>query len=74
MDNGAWAQALPEVKLVEFGNVRVYVFHDVYQLEIKPNTAGIHVIVSGHTYYPAIEKKNGVLFVNPGSASQPRFN
>jgi len=34
---------------------------------------GFHVVVSGHSHRPAIDERNGVLYVNPGSAGPRRF-
>jgi len=72
-DQGPWARALPETELVQFGEVFVYVIHDLAQLDIEPQAAGVGVVVSGHSHQPAIQKRNGVLYVNPGSAGPRRF-
>ncbi|HXO65325.1 MAG TPA: metallophosphoesterase family protein [Steroidobacteraceae bacterium] len=72
-DQGPWARALPETELVQFGEVFVYVIHDLAQLDIEPQAAGVGVVVSGHSHQPAIQERNGVLYVNPGSAGPRRF-
>jgi putative phosphoesterase len=72
-DNGAWAEALSETRLVQLGEVLVYVIHDLAQLDIEPQTAGVSVVVSGHSHEPVIQARNGVLYVNPGSAGPRRF-
>jgi|SRR5580658_2417139 putative phosphoesterase len=72
-DQGPWARALPETELVQFGEVFVYVIHDLAQLDIEPQAAGVAVVVSGHSHQPAIQERNGVLYVNPGSAGPRRF-
>jgi len=72
-DRGAWANALPETELVKFGGIFVYVVHDLAQLDIDPNGAGVRVVVSGHSHKPVIEHRDGVVFVNPGSAGPRRF-
>ena len=75
MDMDDWAHKLPETKLIEVGSVLLYVIHDVYKIDIKPAKAGISAIIHGHTHKSSsIEDHNGVLFLNPGSATQPRFN
>jgi len=75
MDVDNWAHKLPETKLIEVGSVLLYVIHDVYKIDIKPAKAGISAIIHGHTHKSSsIEDHNGVLFLNPGSATQPRFN
>lgn len=72
-DRGAWAEDLRETELVQIGEVSIYVIHDLKQLDLDPGAAGVHVVVSGHSHKPAIEKLGGVLFVNPGSAGPRRF-
>jgi predicted phosphodiesterase len=55
------------------GEVSVYVLHDLAELDLDPAAAGFQVVVSGHSHRPAIEERNGVLYVNPGSAGPRRF-
>lgn len=72
-DKGAWAEALAETELIRFGDVPVYVIHDLAQLDIDPVSAGVRVIVSGHSHRPLVRERDGVLYVNPGSAGPRRF-
>jgi putative phosphoesterase len=72
-DRGAWAGALAETELVRMGGIYIYVIHDLAQLDIDPNAAGVQVVVSGHSHKPLIEEREGVIFVNPGSAGPRRF-
>jgi putative phosphoesterase len=72
-DKGDWAQTLPDWEVVEVGKVSIYMLHDVKEIDISPSGAGFHVVVSGHSHKPSIEEHRGVLYVNPGSASQRRF-
>lgn len=72
-DRGDWARALPEYEVVEFGPVLVYVRHDRSELDIDPAAAGFRVVVCGHSHKPLIESRDGVLYVNPGSAGPRRF-
>ncbi|MBT2301675.1 metallophosphoesterase family protein [Variovorax paradoxus] len=72
-DRGAWAEAVPETALVELGGVRLYAIHDLAQLDIDPVAAGVRVVVSGHSHRPRAEERDGVLYVNPGSAGPRRF-
>jgi hypothetical protein len=41
---------------------------------LKPEAAGIAVVISGHSHKPKIETRNGVLYLNPGSAGPRRFS
>jgi putative phosphoesterase len=72
-DRGAWASALPETELVEVGGIFIHVIHDLAQLDIDPIAAGVQVVVSGHSHKPVIEHRDGVIFVNSGSAGPRRF-
>ena len=47
--------------------------HDLARLDLKPEAAGIRVVIYGHTHQPEIEERNGVLYFNPGSAGPRRF-
>jgi putative phosphoesterase len=73
VDRGPWARALPETELVEVEGVSIYLLHDLSQLDLKPEAAGIRVVICGHSHQPKIEEKNGVLYFNPGSAGPRRF-
>ena len=72
MDRGAWAEHLPDEEIVEAGLIRIYVIHDLTRISLVPEAADIRVVVSGHTHRPQIREKDGVLYLNPGSASLPR--
>jgi putative phosphoesterase len=72
-DHGSWASRLRETERFQVGEVVVYVVHDLAQLEIDPHAAGVQVVVSGHSHKPSVERRNGILYVNPGSAGLRRF-
>jgi uncharacterized protein len=73
-DVGAWAAALPHSTRIEIGGISLYAVHDVKEIDIDPATAGIHVVVSGHSHKPSVVDRGGVLWVNPGSAGRRRFS
>lgn len=72
-DRGPWAQALRETELVKVGDIHLYVIHDLAALDIDPVAADVQVVVSGHSHKPLITQRDGVLYVNPGSAGPRRF-
>ena len=74
VDWGAWARRLPKTKAFEIDQVGVYLLHDLGELDLVPETSGFKVFISGHSHQPAIQERNGVLFVNPGSAGPRRFH
>jgi putative phosphoesterase len=73
-DTAPWAHAIPETARVDFGSVVLYAIHDVKALDIDPRAAGVRVVVSGHSHRPACMERDGVLYVNPGSAGRRRFS
>lgn len=73
-DRGAWAAAIPATALLRLGAVSVYVIHDLNELDIDPRREGVRVVVSGHSHKPAVRERDGVLYVNPGSAGRRRFS
>lgn len=72
-DHGSWASSLRDTELVQVGEVCVYAIHDLAQFDLDPHGAGVQVVVSGHSHKPSVERRNGVLYVNPGSAGPRRF-
>ena len=47
--------------------------HDLATLTSLRTGHGIRVVVCGHSHRPRIEERDGVLYVNPGSAGPRRF-
>ena len=72
-DRDPWARRLPETSAVAVGGTRLYVLHDVHDLDLDPAAAGFAAVIAGHSHRPAIDQRDGVLFVNPGSAGPRRF-
>jgi putative phosphoesterase len=68
MDWGAWTRDLPETQLVTIGEVSLYVLHNSNKLDLEPAAAGLGAVISGHTHRPSVDDRNGVLFLNPGTA------
>lgn len=72
VDSGEWAIELPQTALVKLDAVGIYVLHDVKELQSIP--AGVSIIVSGHSHKPLQVTRDGILYINPGSAGPRRFN
>jgi uncharacterized protein len=72
-DRGPWTRNFRETELVQLGSVCLYVIHDLAALNIDPVTAGVQVVVSGHSHKPSVTQREGILYVNPGSAGPRRF-
>ena len=72
-DRAPWADALPDTEVVEVEQTLLYVLHDLHELDLDPAAAGFHAVIAGHSHRPRVEERNGVLFLNPGSAGPRRF-
>jgi putative phosphoesterase len=73
IDRDDWAAALPLVASAATGSAVIYVLHDIHQLDLDPAASGFQVVVSGHSHKPSRTERNGVLYLNPGSAGPRRF-
>jgi uncharacterized protein len=73
IDTGSWAARLPLTQRVEAGGLALFVLHEIAQLNLDPAGAGFAAVVFGHSHRPLIETRDGVLFLNPGSAGPRRF-
>lgn len=73
VDRATPLKALPETLLLELGGMWIYLLHDLTQLDLMPEVAGVQVIISGHTHQPKLERQGGVLYLNPGSVGPRRF-
>lgn len=74
IDTADWAQVLPERLDLRIGGLTLHVLHDLKQLDIDPLAAGVDVVIAGHSHKPKVERRDGVLYVNPGSAGPRRFS
>jgi putative phosphoesterase len=73
VDREPWARSLPETAIAEVGGATIYVLHDVKALDLNPATAEFRIVVSGHSHKPGKMVRDGVLYINPGSAGPRRF-
>lgn len=74
IDTADWARELPERLDLRIGGLTLHVLHDLKQLDIDPLAAGIDVVIAGHSHKPKVERRDGVLYINPGSAGPRRFS
>ena len=72
-DTDAWAAEIPETNVLDAKGIRFFVLHSVKDLDVDPAEAGFQAVVSGHSHRPEIQVREGVLFINPGSAGPRRF-
>ena len=74
MDAPSWFPELPDVATVEAGGITLLVTHDLHRLGSHHIPSTTRVIISGHTHQAHLERRNGILFLNPGSAGQSRYH
>jgi hypothetical protein len=72
-DKGSWADGIPQTEVLRVNDVLIHVLHNIAELDVDPVAAGFGVVVFGHSHRPLSEKRDGVLYVNPGSAGPRRF-
>jgi hypothetical protein len=73
-DNGTWARALPATEVALVGAAAFYLVHDVAELDLDPAAARFAAVISGHSHRPSQSVRDGVLYLNPGSAGPRRFS
>jgi uncharacterized protein len=74
VDTAAWAEVLPVTAVTNAGGKKIYMLHDVHQLAVNPAASGYSMVVSGHSHKPGQMERDGVLYINPGSAGPRRFS
>ena len=74
IDTAPWASELPATAVVELGQANIYMLHDVQALDLNPRDAGFQCVVSGHSHKPSRTERDGVVYINPGSAGPRRFD
>jgi putative phosphoesterase len=73
VDRGVLAQTLPATEVVTVGAVHLYVLHILGDLDLDPAAAGFAAVIYGHSHRPSSSVRDGVLYLNPGSAGPRRF-
>ncbi len=73
VDDWGPCSELPKTDVVELAGRLFYLVHSADWLDIKPEAAGIAMVVSGHSHQAGLETRGGVLYLNPGSAGPRRF-
>ena len=68
-----WTLQLPLTQSIIVAGRVLYMIHDRSQLALHPAPDGAAVVVSGHSHKAVTETRDGVLYLNPGSAGPRRF-
>ncbi|MEJ2618538.1 MAG: YfcE family phosphodiesterase [Ignavibacteriaceae bacterium] len=67
VDKEKWANEFPETLELEILNKKIFIIHNIKEADVN-NEMNYDNIISGHSHKPLIEKINGILYLNPGSA------
>ena len=67
-----WAEHIPHDLTVELGGKTFFMVHK--KAEIPRALPGVQVVIYGHSHKYAMEEKDGILYLNPGSCGPRRFN
>ena len=73
VDTAPWARSLPEIEVAEAAGRLLYVLHQLDRLDVDPAAGGFSAVIYGHSHKASAEMRNGVLYLNPGSAGPRRF-
>lgn len=68
-----WAQGLPDVDRFEVQGWQVLLVHDLADVPAHLDQ-GVQWVITGHSHKPLIERREGCLYLNPGSAGPRRFS
>jgi putative phosphoesterase len=73
VDVSAWGLTLPMFRTIGIGSKRIQVLHDISMLGDFP-AKEIDVVITGHSHRPSVVRRDGILYLNPGSAGPRRFS
>lgn len=74
IDTSGDCAKLPATEAIELAGHLFYLVHALQWLDINPVAAGVAAVISGHSHKPSVETRDGVLYLNPGSAGPRRFS
>jgi len=74
VDHGIWSTGLKEAEYINFHEHHIFVIHNIDELERHRPPAEIDVLIYGHSHRASTRYKDGVLYLNPGSAGPKRFD
>lgn len=72
-DQDGWTADLIESQHFSIEGLSIFLIHDLNEIDFDVKKAGIDIVIAGHSHRPMIETRNGILFINPGSAGPRRF-
>lgn len=73
VDYGPWAEELKIAETVVIENKKIFIIHNIGDLSFNPKDYNIDAVIYGHSHKAVVNRKDGVLYFNPGSAGPVRF-
>jgi putative phosphoesterase len=71
-DRDSWTKKIPDLLDLRINGIKIFVIHNVNELE-HDSVDGFQAVISGHSHKPSVMSRDGVIFINPGSAGPRRF-
>jgi len=65
---------LPATEAIELAGHFIYMVHAIEDLDLNPGVAKIDIVVCGHSHKASAVERDGILYLNPGSAGPKRFS
>jgi hypothetical protein len=65
---------LPETEVLLIEGRYVYMLHDLKTLHLDPAAGKFAAVLFGHSHVPNYYRRQGVLYLNPGSCGPRRFD
>lgn len=73
-DKGKLKESLPFSDIIEVEGKYIYIIHDINTIDIDIKTAGIDIVIFGHSHKACEIERNNILYINPGGAGPRRFH
>lgn len=73
VDKDAWASEFPTELIIQLAAIRLCVIHDVKTFSRRPDMGHLDAVIAGHSHRPHLDTRDGLWFINPGSAGPRRF-
>ncbi len=71
MDKGLYFKDAPPTNALSAGEYSFYVIHDLERLDLDP-AGQFDFVIFGHSHRPEMYKRDGVVYLNPGSIGPKR--
>lgn len=72
-DKGVEFNQTPDTKIINIDDSKIYIVHDISKIDIDLEKGQIDIVIYGHSHKSNIYKKDGILYINPGSVGPRRF-